>query len=526
MNSLIDGLNNLSVNSCGKEIYKLSPLEQLKRFLYLGTEGGTYYIEENDLTQINLESLESALSDERDRHVVLELIKDYSKKAFKKDYVIYVLARCCSFKEDQEFRKEAYSIMLDVCTIPTHLFMFLEFCEIINRKYNNSTGWNKIHKNFISLWYIMKPLRELVYQCTKYKNRNGWTHRDVFRLCHIRPLDTITEQIYGYFVKGKIPEANTDIPSIAYLIDYNQLKNTNDPDFVIEKIRKWNFVREHISTKTLKHPSVLNELARKMPMIALIRNLNRLTAMKVFDIYSSTLTKVILQLESKEHIRNSGVHPLQILIALKMYESGSGDLGNLRWKPIHSLIDALNTAFYNSFDNVVPTNKRILIALDISSSMNYNKCQGIRCLSAAEIGCAMAMVIKSREPTCDIVGFSDKLVPLNIDIESTMMYNLRIIYELNFGTTDISRPFIWATEMEKVYDAFIVITDNETNSNTYPPAQELRKYRSIMGVDSKLIVIAASANSFTIADPNDKGMLDISGFSADVPVIINEFLMD
>jgi 60 kDa SS-A/Ro ribonucleoprotein len=492
--------------------------------MYLGTEGGTYYISEKDLTTMNLECLESLLADEVDRLEVLELVKEFSHKTFKKDYIIFVLARCCSLKEDNEFRRSSYSVMLDVCKTPTHLFMFLEYYEILNKKYNHSTGWNKIHKNFICLWYIMKPLKELVYQCTKYKNRNGWTHRDVFRLCHIKPFDTLYEQIYGYFVNDKLAEGNDDCLSIQYLKAYERIKNTNDPDLVIEMIDKWQFVREHIPTNLLKEVDVLNALSQKMPITALLRNINRLTVYGVFEKYPKTLLTIIEHLRDVEFIKRSGVHPLQFLIALKMYSAGSGDLGKLSWTPIRDIVSALEIAFYSSFDNVEKTNKKYLLALDVSGSMTCSTVCGIKCLSAAEIACAMTMVIKSVEDNCDIMGFADEFRELDVSPKLSLEQNLKITRYMSFGATDISLPFTWARQYNRNYDAIIVITDNETNYNTINPVDALHLYRHYINPNTKLIVVAASSNSFTIADPNDKGMLDIAGFSADTPFIINEFV--
>jgi 60 kDa SS-A/Ro ribonucleoprotein len=522
---------NTILNSCGKEVFRISPIEQLRRFMFLGTEAGTYYISERDLTKMNLECLESVLQDEGDRGKILDLVKEFSNKAFKKDYIILVLARCCSFREDTEFRKSAYSVMLDVCKIPTHLFLFLELCEMFNKKYNNSSGWNKIHKGFICLWYIMKPLKELVYQCTKYKNRNGWTHRDVFRLCHIKPLDTMYENIYGYFVNGKIEtinyenNINIDNRAIQYLIEYDKLKNTEDKEFAIEMIKKWNFVREHIPSTLIKDVDVLNELSQNMPIIALVRNLNRLTLYGVFDKYPKTLLKIVQHLKDKEFIRNTGVHPLQFLIALKIYSSGKGDLGNLQWKPIRDIVQALESAFYSSFENVEKTNKRYLLALDVSGSMSCcGNVSGINCLCSSEISCAMAMVIKSAEKNCDIMGFAQRFKELDITPEISLENNLERISYLSFGATDISLPFLWARENNKVYDVIIVFTDNETNCNTLKPSAALNIYREKVSPSAKLIVIATSANNFSIADPTDKGMLDIAGFNADTPNVINEFI--
>lgn len=44
-----------------------------------------------------------------------------------------------------------------------------------------------------------------------------------------------------------------------------------------------------------------------------------------------------------------------------------------------------------------------------------------------------------------------------------------------------------------------------------------------MGIDAKLIVVGMTATKFTIANPDDPGMLDIAGFDTAAPGIMSEF---
>ena len=44
-----------------------------------------------------------------------------------------------------------------------------------------------------------------------------------------------------------------------------------------------------------------------------------------------------------------------------------------------------------------------------------------------------------------------------------------------------------------------------------------------MGIGAKLVVIGMVSNGFTIADPNDAGMLDVVGFDTATPSIIADF---
>ena len=72
-------------------------------------------------------------------------------------------------------------------------------------------------------------------------------------------------------------------------------------------------------------------------------------------------------------------------------------------------------------------------------------------------------------------------------------------------------------------DVFVVYTDNETWAGKVHPHQALRAYRERTGIPAKLVVVGMTASGFSIADPDDGGMLDVAGFDAAVPGLITEF---
>ena len=55
------------------------------------------------------------------------------------------------------------------------------------------------------------------------------------------------------------------------------------------------------------------------------------------------------------------------------------------------------------------------------------------------------------------------------------------------------------------------------------PSEALKQYRKAMGIDAKLIVCGMSSNGFTIADPEDAGMMDMAGFDSAAPEVIRSF---
>jgi 60 kDa SS-A/Ro ribonucleoprotein len=72
-------------------------------------------------------------------------------------------------------------------------------------------------------------------------------------------------------------------------------------------------------------------------------------------------------------------------------------------------------------------------------------------------------------------------------------------------------------------DTFVVYTDSETWFGGVHPAEALRRYREKMGIAARLIVCGMVANRFTIADPDDPGMLDVVGFDTRAPALMAEF---
>ena len=95
--------------------------------------------------------------------------------------------------------------------------------------------------------------------------------------------------------------------------------------------------------------------AGSLPMTALLRNLGRLSAIGVASVREQDIAK---RLSSEVAVKASRLHPISLLEAMRVYESGRGDKGSLKWTPSQPILDALEVAFYSSFKNVGPTGLR------------------------------------------------------------------------------------------------------------------------------------------------------------------------
>jgi 60 kDa SS-A/Ro ribonucleoprotein len=236
-------------------------------------------------------------------------------------------------------------------------------------------------------------------------------------------------------------------------------------------------------------------------------------------------------------LKRARVHPLAILIAEKIYAQGHGDKGDLKWSPVSKIVDALDEAFYATFVNVEPCNKPVLLALDVSGSMAGSMIAG-SCISAREASAAMALITAATEPDYEIIGFSAAANGFGgmhgggepgitqIDISPCMRLDevVKRIEAIPMGGTDCALPMIWARRQKLNISAFVTYTDSETWAGNVHPAQALRAYRDEFAPDAKAVVVGMTSNGFTLADPNDRGMLDVVGFDASAPAVIADFI--
>lgn len=77
-------------------------------------------------------------------------------------------------------------------------------------------------------------------------------------------------------------------------------------------------------------------------------------------------------------------------------------------------------------------------------------------------------------------------------------------------------------------DALSTISTRKTAQSQRVPTRPEQVENSAGGfvfktLDAKLVVVALTPTEFTIADPSDAGMLDVSGFDSAVPGLIGDF---
>ena len=336
---------------------------------------------------------------------------------------------------------------------------------------------------------------------------------------------------------GYFRQSPSRLKALPALIQAFEEAKKADEKKLIELITEHGLPREAIPTQHLNSVAVWDALLTDMPATALVRNLGKMTAVGLVKPLSKEAKTIVTKLKDTAWLKKSRVHPLQFLIAARVYNQGHGEKGSLTWSAVSTVVDALDEAFYASFENVVPCNKPMLLALDVSGSM-ASEIIANTCLSAREGSAALALVTAATEPDYEIIGFSaasgggyggkwgggdSGITRVNISPRMRLNDVIKRIEAIPMGGTDCALPMLWAAKNKLDVSAFVTYTDSETWAGDIHPSQALRQYRSDRGQDARSVVVGMTSNGFTLADPNDSGMLDVVGFDPGTPALISAF---
>jgi 60 kDa SS-A/Ro ribonucleoprotein len=257
----------------------------------------------------------------------------------------------------------------------------------------------------------------------------------------------------------------------------------------------------------------------------LVRNLGNLSKHGLLCDARPDIVKAVCDILSDEDaIKQARVHPVLILKALLTYKQGRGERGHGQWEVVPRVVDALDRAFYQSFRYLTPSGKRIMLGIDVSGSMWGARVQDFGNLSAHEAAAVMALVVMHAEPNWTAVKFDTQARPINISPRMRLDDVVKHVATSQGGGTDLASTIAYARKKKIPTDCFVLFTDNETWAGGRHAHEELALYRAEMGIDAKVVCVSTTANSSTVAPPGDPLFLQVVGFDANVPKLIQEFL--
>jgi 60 kDa SS-A/Ro ribonucleoprotein len=528
------------MNAAGGYVFKIDAEAQLRRFITIGTASGTYYASARELTEKNADTLMDMAGDPAAGLRMVEIIREMSVagRAAKADYGIFALAVAVAFG-DPVVQAAAYKASTDILRTGTHLFTFLRYVKLFR-----GLGGNGM-KRALERWYSVRPVDKLGTQLVKYRQRAGFTHRDVLRIAHPNPgADESRDALYNWVVK---PENHIEdvIKLPGAVRGYLLAQEATEPKEWARLVRDFNLTWEMLPDAAMNSPLVWEAfLDAGIGQTALIRQLPRLTKIGIARKHGARIAE---QLRDPEKLRAGRVHPFNVLVALKTYQSGQGFRSRGEgWTPERVIVDALDDAFYAAFKGLEPSGKKHLIAIDVSGSMGATVMDSP--LSAREAAVAMAMSIARVEPDWKLVAFTsgaatswrskstrgslqrgywnrdnDGLTELTISPRQRLDDIVRETSGLPFGATDVALPVLWAQDRGESFDVISTWSDQESWQGSVHPYQALREYRKTVNPQARMVAVGMTATDYTVAEPGDPLSLDVSGMDSSVPNLVAGF---
>lgn len=505
----IFGRTDMIKNNAGGYGFEVTPQERLERFLLIGSEGGTYYVGEQELTEQNATNIVNYIKTNGTK--VVTTIVDFAEnnRAPKADATLFVLALATTYG-NEETKKVAYNAISKVCRTSTHLFTFLANIQ-------NLRGWSSGLRKGVAKFYTNKNSEQVAYQLVKYRNRAGFTHKDVLRLSHPSTNDSKLNELFKYAVGKVVPTETSNQLVNAFETAQSLGSNTKT---LTNLIREFKLTWEMIPNESLNNEEVLTALLENMPTTALLRNLNRFSYNGLTDSNNRVVKSIVKKLTDEEAIKKSGIHPLNVVNSMVTYASGMGKLGSKTWEANQNIVDALSETYELALKALVPTGKTILVGVDVSPSMQKNV-NGMQ-LTAMQIANVLGLTLIKSEKNAELVCFDTGIVKPTFGRRNSL--DSVINMEAEGNGTDCAQPFVHALKTKTKYDAIIILTDNETWAGNRHGLELLNEYRKDINKNVKVIELAMVATPNTTLPVDDKNVLRVVGFDASVTEVINSYL--
>ncbi|WP_214318526.1 TROVE domain-containing protein [Nonomuraea sediminis] len=533
----IPGRTDQVKNAAGGYVFGKDLWTRLEDFLILGTTGGTYYVSEGMLTAENAGVVFQAINEDGPR--VVRLLTDISTarppRAPKQRPALFALAACYA-KGDADTRQAAKPALAKVARTTDHLAQFFGYYKNLGGKRTARGAAPTIGRSLrtaLSSWFLYGDADAVAFKACKAAQRKtpqgeAFSLRDALRIAH--PVADTEERktLFGWIAGNVADEqAREALPAVDRFLTAKAVTSADEAVRVVAEARvPWEFLPDAM----LKEPDVWDALIDTVGMTALIRNLARMTRIGTLEPMSEATRRAVARLTDRDALLKARIHPLDAWLAMRVYACGRSQ-PNPRadvqtWQPVPAILDALEEAYELSFGTVEPSGKRLLVAVDSSGSMNWGGgvvVGGSPIGSPYEVANAMAvMLARIEKGNVHVIDVDTEVHASKV----TPRTNLREIasWEPSGGGTDLSLPFTWATRKKFAADALVIFTDNETWAGRSHPTQALDAYRRAVNPDARVIVAAMTAVGHSIADPKDKGVLNVVGLDASLPLIINGFV--
>ena len=481
-------------NEAGGTAYKLSPKQALAQYAATGCFNHTFYADADEQLDAVLD-----LANELDGEFVAKTAVFAREKGFMKDMPALLLA-VLSVK-DKDLFERAFPRVID------NGKMLRNFVQIMRAGAVGRKSLGSLPKRMVREWFEKRSAEQIFQQSVGQSPSIA----DILKMVHPKPIDAEREALYGYFI-GREIDANK-LPEIVKQFErFKNGESTEVPNVSFQMLTALPLGEKEWA-----------EIARNAGWQMTRMNLNTFQRHGVFA--DEAMVELIAErLGNAESVRKARVFPYQLLSA---YSAASANKEIPR-----AISEALQDAMEIATENVPAIKGKVWIFPDISGSMHsavtgYRKgsTSAVRCLDVAAL---VAAAILRKNPTAEIIPFSDNIVEAELNPRDSVMTNSQKLASLPSGGTNCSAPLRELNRRKAKGDVVIYVSDNESwidSNRTWnrgtATMEQWNEFKS-RNRDAKLVCIDIQPYAHTQAQERTD-ILNIGGFSDQVFTLVSEF---
>ncbi len=486
-------------NEAGGKAYAFSPQGALAQYAVTGTFNGTFYAQAKDQLEKTLQ-LCSAVSPD----FVAKTALYTRERGFMKDMPAFLTAYLAA--HGRVHLPAVFPRVID------NGKMLRNFVQIIRSGVVGRKSLGTAPKRLCQRWFQSRSPEAIFRQSLG----NDPSLSDVIKLVRPKPADAAGNKdaaraaLYGWLIGKDVTE--TDLPKIVQAFEAFKKGEGDLPDVPFEML-----------TALVLDDDKWQSIANNMSWTQTRMNLNTLARHGVFagKRGEAMASMIAGRLRNPDLIRRARVFPYQLMAA---YKAASGTEG-IPAEVTHALQEAMEIAIEN-----VPSlpGKKIILCPDVSGSMQSavtgnrkGATSSVRCLDVAAL---ISAAFLRRNPSAEIVPFSDDVVPLprRINPFDSVMTNAAFLASLPSGGTACSAPLRHLNAKGASGDLVIYVSDNQSWSDFgrsksghprggTPMAEEWKRF-SLRNPGAKLVLVDLQPYSSTQVQ-DDADVLNIGGFS-------------
>ena len=333
---------------------------------------------------------------------------------------------------------------------------------------------------------------------------------DVLKMVHPKPATPEREALYGYFI-DRVRDADA-LPQVVR--QYEAFKAGESLD--VPRVPFQMLTALPLSTEEWA------EIARTASWTMTRMNLNTFARHGVFEVEGMT-ELIAARLRDEELIRRAGVFPYQLLTAYFATDERVP-------LPVREVLqDALEVATAN----VPQIEGKVYVFPDVSGSMHspvtgYRKgaTTAVRCVDVAAL---VAATVLRRNPTAEVIGFSDDVVEVRLNPRDSVMTNAQKLASFPPGGTNCSAPLALLNKRKETGDLLIYVSDNQSWVDARgrygtDATATMREWAAFRGREPRARMVCIDIQAYANTQAQEReDILNVGGFSDGVFEIIAEF---